>query len=352
MRAVVDGDPQAWERLARRIGDTVWTACRLLIPVEAEAREAFAEVIAALRADGFGRLRAYGGNSRIETFIALVARDILAQRLLRLFQAEDRDRAWAAFEAFFKSDIRRIVANRLPGPEREDMRNDAYQDICLALIAEDCRRLKAYTGAGSFSGFVLHAVDRLLIDFIRRHLPRRRLPAAIARLGPLDQAVFRYVHWERIAPQPAALLSMAARDFDPAPSPADIAQALERVAKALPDGYEPGVAGSAPVSLGDWGEARPDDGPTPEQAVLAAEETRLLTLASDALRSASKGLKNEERLYLMIALGHGQPLTAREVAHRMRRPVEEVYKLKQRVMARLRKAIEDHPAVKQWLASV
>ena len=36
----------------------------------------------------------------------------------------------------------------------------------------------------------------------------------------------------------------------------------------------------------------------------------------------------------------------------MRRPVEEVYKLKQRVMARLRDTLDRHPAVKMWKASV
>jgi RNA polymerase primary sigma factor len=36
----------------------------------------------------------------------------------------------------------------------------------------------------------------------------------------------------------------------------------------------------------------------------------------------------------------------------MRRPVEEVYKLKQRVMARLRETMAEHPAVKTWRSSV
>ena len=36
----------------------------------------------------------------------------------------------------------------------------------------------------------------------------------------------------------------------------------------------------------------------------------------------------------------------------MRRPVEEVYKLKQRVMTRLRDSLEKNPSVKLWRASV
>jgi hypothetical protein len=52
VRDVLDAKPQAWDRLVRRVADTVWTACRLLTDDEDGARDAFTEVIDALRADG------------------------------------------------------------------------------------------------------------------------------------------------------------------------------------------------------------------------------------------------------------------------------------------------------------
>lgn len=69
---VVAVRPQAWEVLARRIADTVWTACLRLEAREADARTAFALVMGGLRADGFRRLREYNGSSRVETFVTLL----------------------------------------------------------------------------------------------------------------------------------------------------------------------------------------------------------------------------------------------------------------------------------------
>ncbi|MDO8607734.1 MAG: sigma-70 family RNA polymerase sigma factor [Phaeospirillum sp.] len=237
----------------------------------------------ALRADGFRRLRAYNGSSRIETFVALVTRDVLAERLLRLFQAHSATDGWTAFERFFAADINRIINRRLPGADRADLRQDAYQDICVALIADDYRRLKAYRGIGSFTGFVLHMVDRLLIDFIRSTMPLGR-----------QRAEAQTTEWEDI----------------------------------------------------------PSDQPSPEDALLEQEGERLLSLASEVLREAAAALSETERLYLHIALGSGEPIPAREAARQMQRPVEEVYKLKQRVMTRLRETLDKHPAVKMWKASV
>ena len=283
VRDVLDAKPQAWDRFVHRVADTVWTSCRLLTGDDAGTRDAFAGVMDGLRADGFRRLRHYNGSSRIETFVALIARDVLAERLLRLFQAHSASDGWTAFERFFAADINRIINRRLPGADRADLRQDAYQDICVALIADDYRRLKAYRGIGSFTGFVLHMVERLLIDFIRSTMPLGR-----------QRAEAQTTEWEDI----------------------------------------------------------PSDQPSPEDALLEQEGDRLLSLASEVLREAAAALSETERLYLHIALGSGEPIPAREVARLMCRPVEEVYKLKQRVMTRLRETLDKHPAVKMWKASV
>lgn len=278
IRDVLAAKPQAWDRFVRRVADTVWNACRLLSGDEDQARTAFAEVMTGLQADDFRRLRPYDGSSRIETFTALLTRELLAERLLRLFQSGTD--GWTAFENFFQADITRIITRRLPGPDRAELRQDAYQDICLGLITGDCRRLKAYGGLGSFTGFVLHMVDRLLIDFIRRSLPRQ--------------------------------------------------------------------TGEAPE---EW-EDIPCQRPSPEGALLEHEDGRLLALATEVLRQTAESLPEAERLYLHIALGSGEAIPAREVARLMRRPVEDIYKLKQRVMAKLRGTLDKHPAVKNWRASV
>ena len=53
-------------------------------------------------------------------------------------------------------------------------RATAYQEVCLKLIEDDFRRIRAYGGRGSFTGYILTVVDRILIDLVRRELPRRR----------------------------------------------------------------------------------------------------------------------------------------------------------------------------------
>jgi len=288
VRDVLDAKPQAWDRFVRRVADTVWTACGLLTSDDVEARNAFGDVIDGFHVDGFRRLRQYDGSSRIETFVALSVRDILAERLLRLFRPDSGAKGWTAFERFFGADISRIIARRLPGADREHIRQDALQDICLALICDDYRRLKAYRGVGSFTGFILHMVDRLLIDFIRRTMPTRQRTVATVLSTKTPPS------WEEI----------------------------------------------------------PSDLPSPEDVLLGQEGGRLLSLATEVLRQAAADLTEAERLYIHIALSGGGPIPARDVARLMRRPVEEVYKLKQRVMDRLRASLDKHPAVKSWRASV
>lgn len=84
VRAALGGDQKAAEQLLRAVADTVWAACCLLTGTEAGPRDAFIAVIAALQEDSFQRLRSYDGRSRINTFVALIVREVLVQRLLLL----------------------------------------------------------------------------------------------------------------------------------------------------------------------------------------------------------------------------------------------------------------------------
>lgn len=345
------GDRAAAERLLRRIADTVWTACRRLEGGEAAARDAFAAVLAALEADGFARLRPYDGRSRLETFVALLSRDLLADRLLRAFHDDPRA-GWSLFQRFFEPDLQRLILRRLPGAQRQDLRRDAYQEICLALIDEDYRRLRAYNGSGSFTGFVLHTVERLLIDFVRSLGTRRRLPAAIQRLPALEQEVFRQIHWQGAAAEPAALARLLATRLVSAPAADAVAAALAKVEASLPPAYA--AAAGQPVSLSDLADGAADGliEASPEEIALEREADRLLSAAAAVVRDVGESLPEPERLYLRIALGGAEPLPAREMARLMSLPVADIYKLKQRVIGRLREALQDHASVKKWLASV
>jgi RNA polymerase primary sigma factor len=351
--AVLAGDTAVLARFLNDISDTVWTSCCLLAGEGPEAREAFTDVLAALRVNDFARLKAYSGRGTIDTFIAMTVRDLLAERMLRLLQA-DRTRGWAAFQRFFEADIVRLIRRRLPDAAYEETRRDVYQDICVALIEGDYRRLKAYAGNGSFAGFVLRTVDRLVTDLIRSLTSRRRLPAAVARLAPLDQEIYKLVFWRRVPARADALLSALGSRVEPVPSQADIEGVLEHLRLLTVNGLE--AARTRMVSLSSLDPDVADQwvGPeaSPEDNLTHRENEEHLAQALEVLKIASAALPEAERLYLSIVLsGTGSP-PAREIARLMQRPVEEVYKLKQRVMKRLHDAIMEDSAVKTWRAAV
>ncbi|WP_254434709.1 RNA polymerase sigma factor [Magnetospirillum sp. UT-4] len=296
VRLVLTDATQAWAGFVQRVADTTWTACSIACCEEPEAREAFTAVFDALRADGFRCLRQYDGTGSINTFVALHAREFLAERLMRRISEGRHKEAWAAFEHFFRRDIDRILRRRMPGPEFDEIRRDAYQEICLALVADGFKRIKSYSGSGSFTGFILQAVDRLAIDHIRRTASRRKKSGVTGTAdGPRSAMV------------------------------------------SVP------IDGATDIASGEG---------TAEDLMIEKENELTLEAAAQALREASCALTDAEQLYMRIALGSGEPLPAREVARLMGRPVEEIYKLKQRVMGRLRDALERNPAVKLWRASV
>jgi RNA polymerase sigma factor (sigma-70 family) len=290
IRGAAEGSLQAWESLSREICQAIWSSCRLLTGDDDQARQAYVVVEQALRADNFRRLRAYNGGSRVESFIALVVREVLSEQIVGFFVQGKEAQGWVAFLQFYQKDLDRIIGRRLSGSDQIEARRDAYQDICLALIEGNYRRLKAYQGKGSFSGYVLHVVDRLLIDIIRKTSPRRRNSAG-----------------------EGGLLRLVSSDC------------LEQVASPEP---------------------------SPEHAMLEDEAVLLLDAATKVVRNALINLAVDEQLYMQIALSSDRGMPAREIARLMQYPVTEVYKIRQRVMVRLEKELYRHPDVKNWLASV
>jgi RNA polymerase primary sigma factor len=249
----------------------------------------------------------------------------------------------------FGADLQRLIHRRLPGTERDDARKEAYQSISLAFIESDYRRLKAYNGSGSFAGFVLRSADRLLVDFIRSFAARRRLPNAVGKLAALDREVFKLVYWQHQPTRPEILLAQVNARLGHAFDTAEIAAALLRVkahANAGQNGARPVRVDIDLQAIADSPEA------SPEAQLVQEEESERLTAALDVLTRAVETLPEAERLYLTIALGAAQTPPSREIAQLMQRPVEDIYKLKQRVLKRLRDLIAEESAVKNWRASV
>jgi RNA polymerase primary sigma factor len=355
LAAALRGDDGAAQALAQSLADLVWTACRRVTAGVAEAEDAFGAIMTSLQANRFERLRGYDGRAQVRVYAALVVRDLLSERTINLL-VTDAARGWSAFEAFFGDDIRRMIVRMLPGTAHQLNREDAYQSVCESLLRNDHQRLRAYSGRGSPSGFVLQAVENLVIDFVRTVIPRRRLPAAIQRLGELDQAVFRLVYWEHISADPAVLLRHLGRPGAAAPTLVDVADALARVRRDVPPGYHPEarregqtVSLSAAEEVAVAGGAEDFAVRTPEQNLVETETSSLLDQAIGVLQQVLPRLAAAERLYLQLALT-GQP--AREIARIVGCPAEEIHKLAQKVKKRLRDEMGDHEAVKKWRLSV
>jgi RNA polymerase primary sigma factor len=352
LRAVFAHKPDAWARFVRQCQGDVYTACRLAFP-DNEAEEVFVQVMAQLRADDFALLRAFDGRARVSAYLRLVLRDVLSERVARLL-SENPERGWRAFEHFFKRDMQRAITRYFPAAgEGED---DIYHDVVSTLIEGNYRRILAYDGQGSFGGFVLRIVNNVCIDRLRKDVPRRRLPAAIARLPETEQEVFRQLYWEKC---PEQQLGTALRARKVELSADAMAAAVAAVRAALPRNFSaseedrPRLVALPGSSEERSGESElPDDRPTPEDAVLARQEEETLEQATGALRAAIARLPQEIRLYLQHVMAGNGELPAREIAKLMARPVTEIYRLRQQAERLLRQALSENSAVKNLRMSV
>lgn len=334
VKAVLAGDAAAAQRFLDTASATLWSTVVKLEGEGADAETAFLEVIEALRDGGYRRLAAFDGRARLSTYLAITARDILADRLARSFSEAPRA-AWGRFERFFGADLRRRVMQRFPRQAGAGGRDDVYQDVCLRLIEDDYRRIRAYDGHGSFTGYILTVVDRILIDLLRREAPRRRLPAAIGRLPALDQEVYTAIVWDEHPSDPDRLAAILRGRLERDPGAEDIRLVISRLAAVTP--LAAGAASSRieMVSIDaseedGQGLAVADSGATPEEHLLQAEEEDTRSALLAAVKAAAAQLPANERLYLQIVFSTTEPIPAREIARKMQLPVEDVYKLKQR----------------------
>jgi RNA polymerase primary sigma factor len=333
VRAVLAGDPAACGHFINAVSATLWSVVTKLIGHGSEGEAAFLHIVTLLKADGYARLKAFDGRAKLCTYISLVARDILAERLAGRFSEAPHD-AWRQFQRFFERDIRRRVEQRLGSRCSVATREDAYQEICLKLVENDFRCIRAYDGRGSFVGYVLTTIDRALIDFLRRVAPRRRMPAAVARLSSLDQQIYAAIAWEGHPVDADRLAPVLVGRLDRDPDAADIAMALLRiaaVARLEPAGQSwPARVISLDAVMDGGRLALTDTTPTPEDWLLLVEEERSRAVLVSAIKAAAATLPPDERLYLETVFAATEPLPPRQIAKAMGCRVEDIYRLKQR----------------------
>lgn len=341
VRAAIAGEAVAVDRLLAIVSPALYALVTRTEIGEAARRSTFFDLIDRLKADDFAALRAFDGRGSLKTHVVLLARNALADRVARDF-AVAPDEAWPRFQRFFDPDIKRRIAQRFPRDATTAKRDDVYQEVCLKLLENDYRKVRAYAGRGSFVGFVLMAVDRILIDLLRREAPRRRLPAAIARLSKLEQATFTAIAWEGLGRDPAQLATALRGRLDQDPLIEEVRLAIETIEPAV-QAEETDAANRPETVCLDGVRINGRDTLAaaelnPEEHLLAAEADAERSRLVRAVRGAAEALPPAERLYLQIVFSAADPMPARDIARAMGCPVETVYRLKQ--------------TLKRWLAEV
>jgi RNA polymerase primary sigma factor len=296
-----------------------------------EQQAALIYVLGKLKEENYRRLRAFKGRARLATFLKLTVRELLAQRVADRL-VKDPNAGWIRFRRIFDSDIRAAVARRFPFDSGTGRWEDLYQDICEKLVEEDFRRLRKYSGEGSFIGFVLEVVENLLTDMMRKDVPRQRLPAAIQRMPRLEQDVYKAIAWKGCAPDVARLTEfLRNRDVDPTPDA--VRQALAQVMDATPSRKGDGAARPKTVSLDailGAVEETASDATTPEEDMLLAEEEGERASLVKAVRSSAASLSAEEKLYLQLVFGAPEKVARRDIARLLGCSVADVDRLKQK----------------------
>ncbi len=329
---LIAGDRSAVAPFVDLAAGPIWSTVVALVGDNVEGAEANVAVMQALAARNFARLARFDGRSSLAAFLTLDVRDWLAEQTVRTF-SDDPRRAWRRFERQYAADIRRLVKRRFPRPEDETKRDDIFQDICLKLVEDDFRRIRAYRGDHAFTGYILTVVNRLLMDLMRRDAPRLRLPARVSAMAPLHRQVFIAVAWRGVTPDPGALLSALLGKLQPDPTLEEIKTALDDLAAdilAARDARSPSRSVSLDSDEGAAGR-QVAGGLSAEDQMMEDEEARAREDLIQAVRREAEFLAPQDRAFLDLILSSAEPLPARQIAKLMSLPAEEVYRIRQRV---------------------
>ena len=331
--AVIDGDAEAWSAFVERTAEIVHGAAAAIFPI-AEAESEALDLFRRLADNGFVHLRAYDGRATLATFLQLKLADLLVERSLGLLATEP-ERGWAAFALFFDRDIKRVVARHFPGDNIED----PLQDVRAKLIADDYKRLRAYSGHGSFTGFLRRTVGNICIDLQRAITGRRRLPAAIENLDQLAQIVFREIYWNGVSRD-----ALPQRILDGGHGPEAIEAAVAQIDALAAAGAFTIHARPIHVPIDDDrdGTTPPlsarlaDEHASPEAALIEKQQDGLSVELFAALETAMTRLPDDARLYLQLRFLHEPPLAPRDIASLMNIDRETIYRRREAWEAALR----------------
>jgi RNA polymerase primary sigma factor len=330
---VREGDAACVAQLLALVERTVWPTVFAVVG-EGQAFQSFPAIITALSENGFRRIAGYDGRSSLATFLVLITRDLLGEEVQRLL-ATDHNRAWRRFHGLFERDTRRLIRKYFPRAEEDDV----FQDIEVKLVEQDYRRVRLYQGKGSFWGYVLTVVERILLDMQRGEMGRRRLPAEIGRLSKLHRLLFVAGAWNGIPIDPDRMAEAINGKIMPLPDRAQLNAALDRVAPLIVQSRANSRPKYVPLDGGNSDDPAPEfpsGDLNPEEEMIRKQQEEADQALIDLVKCRAERLPNDLRLYLQVTLQASDVLPPRVAARQMALPVDEIYKLQHQKKAWLK----------------
>jgi RNA polymerase sigma factor (sigma-70 family) len=188
----------------------------------------------------------------------------------------------------------------------ENDRNECYIFVLDSLKAENFKRLRAFQGKSKFSTYLYSLVNALAIDFKRKRYGRRRIPAAVAKLGKWAEAVYRMVCWQKFSVDDAYDLLQIDGLFHG--SYQQFQQAIEPIQKA-PCRDNPSFMSLDDASGHPLGKMSDADSNPLEKLIQKLNRERR-TMAVKVIRETTDGLPENDQLLVRLVFGSEHPVRA------------------------------------------
>lgn len=249
-------------------------------------------------------------------------------------------RAWPEFlreyTPFMMSCIRRFATDT-------DERMEIYVHVCERLVADDCRRIRQFRGAGrlgacKFTTWLAAVVFNLSREWIRSERGRRRLFRSLQDLSRTNRLIFQYYFWDGYSRgQIASLLRLKNHISCEAP---EVTQRLAEIERHLSRDHRWRLVtgllrSSGPISIdrprtvvGEGNGLEIPDRREGSGRWLERED------ANERLHALINELPNDERLAVRLRFERG--LSARDIAAALGiRNHKRVYEIQGRALAKL-----------------
>jgi len=188
----------------------------------------------------------------------------------------------------------------------ENDRDECYVFVIDSLKADNFKRLRAFKGNSQLSTYLYSLINSLVIDFRRRRYGRRRIPAAVSKLGAWAEAVYRLVCWQKFSVDDAYDFLQVDGLYEG--SYGRFIQDIETIRRA-PCRENPTFK-SIDEPGGDAGRTAHDPDANPLESLLQALDRERRIIALKVIRATTELLAEPDRILVRLVFGSDLPLSA------------------------------------------